>query len=312
MAASPTTVEHRARPGGRFVGALVVAALALVLVAGCGSGSKPSLPGTSSTTTSTTEGSTSTTASRETTSTTAGRTTTITAAGTTTTTGVGPTSSTTSTVGPTTTTTTQPATTTTTRPSTTTTTAARTTTTTTAGTTTTTATGIASDTIASGESDVPWLALGALAALLVLVLVVALRRRSERKTWWTRAETLLHDGQAVVDLGTAGPAGADPQQEVAHWGTIEQRTQALANEVQVVLGAGPPDDASRAAVAGLGQALSDYLAALRTSRTLRIGPPAPTPQQLQYADAESNQRLAIVRANLDQLDQMITPHRSTA
>ena len=58
--------------------------------------------------------------------------------------------------------------------------------------------------------------------------------------------------------------------------------------------------------------MADYLAALRTSRTLRIGPPAPTPQQLQYADAESGQRLAVVRANLDQLDQLVVPHRSAA
>jgi hypothetical protein len=159
---------------------------------------------------------------------------------------------------------------------------------------------------------VPWLALGALAAVLLLVLAVALRRRSERKSWWAQADAVLHDGQALVDLGTAGPAGADPQQEIAHWGTIEQRTEALANEVQSVLGSGPPDDATRAAVAGLGQAVADYLAALRTSRTLRIGPPAPTAEQLQYADAESNQRLAIVRANLDQLGQLVVPHRSAA
>ncbi len=306
MAASRTTVEHRARAGGRLVGGLVAAALAVALAAGCASSDKPTLPGLSTTTT--TEGSTSTTASRETTTTEA-RTTTTTAARTTTTTGDGPTSTTSSTVEPTTTTT-RPSTTTTTRPSTTTTKPKDTTTT--AGETTTTATGIASDTIASGESDVPWLALGALAAVLILVLVIALRRRSERKSWWARADALLHDGQALVDLGTAGPAAADPQQEIAHWGTIEQRTQSLANEVQAVLGSGPPDDATRAAVAGLGQAVADYLAALRTSRTLRIGPPAPTPQQLQYADAESSQRLAIVRANLDQLDQLVVPHRSTA
>ena len=297
MAASPSNVERRARA----TAAIAAAVLALVLVAGCGSGSdRPSLPGGSTTTTA--AGSTSTTSSRESTTTTAGRSTTTTEPRTTTTSGDGPTTTTTR---PSTTTTTRP-TTTTTRPATTTSTAA------TAGTTTTTATGIASDTIASGESDVPWLAIGALAAVLILVLVVALRRRSERKSWWTRADDLVRDGRALVDVGTAGPAGADPQQEIAHWGTVEQRTQALANEVQTVLASGPPDDGTRATVAGLGQAVADYLAALRTSRTLRIGPPAPTAEQLQYADAESNQRIAIVRANLDQLDQLVVPHRSTS
>jgi len=294
---------------GRLLGVLVAGAALLALAAGCSS-DRPSLPGQSTTTTAASGASTST--SRETTTTTAARTTTTTEPRTTTTTGDGPTTTTSSTVAPTTTTsTTKPSTTTTTRPATTTTKPKDTTTTTAAG-TTTTATGIASDTIGSGESDVPWLAIAALAALLVLVLVIALRRRSERNTWWARADALVHDGRALVDVGSAGPAGADPQQQVAHWGTLEQRTQAMANEVQAVLGAGPPDDATRAAVAGLGQAVSDYLGALRTSRTLRIGPPAPTAAQLQYADAESNQRLAVVRANLDQLDQLVVPHRSTA
>jgi hypothetical protein len=158
---------------------------------------------------------------------------------------------------------------------------------------------------------VPWLAFGALAAVLILVLVIALRRRSERNSWWTRADDLVHDGRALVDVGTAGPAGADPQAQIAHWGTLEQRAQSLSNEVDAVLGSGPPDDATRASVAGLGQAVSDYMGALRSSRTLRIGPPAPTAEQLQYADAEANQRIAVVRANLDQLEQLVVPHRKT-
>ncbi len=296
----------RSRSIGRLAGALVAALAALALAGGCGSGSdRPALPGLSTTTTAA-EGASSTT-SRQTTTTTAAKTTTTTESRTTTTTGDGPT--TTSTVEPTTTkpstsTTTVPATTTT-KPKDTTTTSAE------AAGTTTTASGLAADTISSGSSDVPWLAFAALAAVLVLVLVIALRRRSERNSWWARADALVHDGRALVDVGTAGPAGADPQQQVAHWGTLEQRTQSMANEVEAVLGSGPPDDATRASVAGLGQAVSDYLGALRTSRTLRIGPPAPTPEQMQYADAESNQRLAVVRANLDQLEQLVVPHRTT-
>ena len=62
-------------------------------------------------------------------------------------------------------------------------------------------------------------------------------------------------------------------------------------------------------LANLDQAVGTYLAALRTSRTLRIGPPAPSPEQLQFADAESSQRLANVRGMLGQLDQLVAPHR---
>ena len=156
----------------------------------------------------------------------------------------------------------------------------------------------------------PWLALAALAVVLALVLAVALRRRSQRNSWWSRTDALVREARSVVDLGSAGPAGADPQAEIAHWATIEQRTQALANEVGAVLAAGPPDDTARGALAGLAQGVAEYLEALRTSRTLRIGPPAPRVEQLRYADAESLQRLAIVRASVDQLDQLVAPHRS--
>ena len=156
------------------------------------------------------------------------------------------------------------------------------------------------------------MAFGALAAVLVLVLIVALRSRSQRADWWTHADALLQDGRSLVDLGTAGPAGPDPQQQVAHWATIEQRAQAFVNEIQAQSTNGVPDDVVRGALGGLSQATADYLAALRTLRTLRIGPPAPTADQMQYADAESGQRLAIVRATLDQLDQLILPHRPTS
>jgi hypothetical protein len=85
----------------------------------------------------------------------------------------------------------------------------------------------------------------------------------------------------------------------------------FANEIQTLSSDGVPDDAVRASLGGLGQATAVYLAALRTSRTLRIGPPAPTTEQLPYANAESARRLAIVQATLDQLDQLIAPHRKT-
>lgn len=290
-------------------------AVALV-VAGCGSGSGPgsgaTVPDKPTTTSTTTEKTTTTTGREPASTTTTGRVpaTTPTTAQTTTTTGNGPTTTTTAPA----TTTTAPATTTT-APATTSTTAKATTTTTEATTTTaapTNTTTLAADTIRSDSSDMPWIALGALAALALLVLVFALRSRSKRAEWWTRADALVHDGRSVVDLGTAGPAGADPQQEIAHWGTIEQRAQAFANEISAVAADDVPDDATRATLGGLGQSVGDYLTALRTSRTLRIGPPAPTPGQLQYADAESTQRLAIVRATLDQLDQLIAPHRKTA
>ena len=147
--------------------------------------------------------------------------------------------------------------------------------------------------------------LGALAALIAVVVV---RRRSERKAWWSDVDVVGRQGQALVDLGAAGPASTDAQQQVAHWATLEQRTEEVAAGIAAST-AGAPDDQSRAVLAGLDQAVAAYLTALRTSRTLRIGPPAPTAEQLQFADAESAQRLANVRGALGQLDQLVAPHR---
>ena len=147
-------------------------------------------------------------------------------------------------------------------------------------------------------------------ALAILVLIFALRARTKRGDWWARADGLLNDGRAVIDLGAAGPAGATPQQEIAHWTAIEQRAQAFANEVTALNAAGVPDDATRGTLGGLNQAVADYLGALRASRVVRIGPPAPTPEQMEYADAESTQRLAVLRATLDQLNVLVAPHRT--
>ncbi|HEY5155309.1 MAG TPA: hypothetical protein VIJ47_11280 [Acidimicrobiales bacterium] len=154
----------------------------------------------------------------------------------------------------------------------------------------------------------PWLAIGLLGALVALVLVVVVRRRAEGKRWWSEVDAMGRQGQALVDLGTAGPASADVAQQVAHWATLEQRTTELAAAVAAA-GPGAPDDPSRAVLTGLDQSVAAYLTALRTSRTLRIGPPAPTAEQLQFADAESAQRLANVRGALGQLDQLVAPHR---
>jgi len=162
--------------------------------------------------------------------------------------------------------------------------------------------------VSSESKKVPWLAIGVLGALLALIIVVMVRRRAERKTWWSDVDAMGREGQALVDLGTPGPASTDAQQQVAHWATLEQRTVELGAAIQGAA-SGAPDDPARAILAGLDQAVSAYLAALRTSRTLRIGPPAPTAEQLQFADAESAQRLANVRGVLGQLDRLVTPHR---
>ena len=311
---SPTPAAGRSRLHRAAVGLALAAGLSLALAA-CSSGaggssittvtkptiSTPSTTGAPSTTnarpSTTSTSAAPTTTANQVTTTTSGSTTTT---GGSTTTSSGPTTST-STSPSTSTTTTSPSTTSTTRPP-------STTTTTTAAPTTTTATSPVSQEVGPESKKVPWLAIGLLAALVALVAVVVVRRRAERKTWWSDLDAMGRQGQALVDLGTAGPASADVAQQVAHWATLEQHTTELAAAVAAA-GPGAPDDPSRAVLTGLDQSVTAYLTALRTSRTLRIGPPAPTAEQLQFADAESAQRLANLRGALGQLDQLVAPHR---
>lgn len=293
----------------RAMAIAVAAAVSAVLALGaCSSnGSGGSSPGSieRSTTTSTTAASSTSTTSRVTT-TTKPSTNTTTDQGSTTTTGDAPTTtkpSTTTTSGASTTTTAAPSTTTT-RPATTTSRPA----TTTSTATPTTTTGVVPAEVNSDSRKAPWLALGVLAALAVLIAVVVVRRRSERAAWWSSVDALGRETQALVDLGTAGPASTEPAPQVAHWATLEQRTEALVAGIRTAT-AGAPDDEARGVLSGLDGAVGSYLTALQTARTLRIGPPAPTAEQVQYADAESAQRLANVRGALGPLDTLVAPHR---
>jgi hypothetical protein len=163
-------------------------------------------------------------------------------------------------------------------------------------------------TVPDSEKKAPWLAVGLVAALLALLGLVALRRHSGQVRWWSRVDSLGRDGQALVDLGRAGPAATDPSQQVAHWSALEQRAQALGMATAAVR-ADAPDSQSRVALDGLGRSSDQYLSSIRNARALRIGPPAPTTEQLAFADAEAGQRLAVVADQLNQLSQLAAPHR---
>jgi hypothetical protein len=295
----------------RRVGLITALALTLVLVVGAaacssgstGSGLGPSATARSTTTAgpATTERSTSTTESVRTTTTDDSTTTSGDATTSTTSTTADPPTSTSSTSS----TSTSEATTTTAPPRTTTTERATTSSSTSTSEATTTT---LSSTVPSSERRAPWLAIGLVAALLALLVLAAVRHHSGQSRWWARVDALLRDGQALVDLGQAGPAATDPSQQVAHWSALEQRAQALGTSTAAVR-ADAPDTQTKAALDGLGQSSDQYLASIRNARALRIGPPAPTPEQLGFADAEAGQRLAVLTGQLGAVNQLALPHR---
>jgi hypothetical protein len=138
-----------------------------------------------------------------------------------------------------------------------------------------------------------------IAAVVVLLLAglltwLLLHRRNQQRAWQQQAGRLVRDTDALADLATAGPAGASPEDQVAHWSAVERRTSDLATQLSTAEQAAP-NDAARQTVAGLSAAVGDYLTSVRTTRQVHIGPPAPTDEQLRFAEADSAQRLAQVQ-----------------
>jgi hypothetical protein len=152
--------------------------------------------------------------------------------------------------------------------------------------------------------------------IVVMVIAAALlgwfiiRWRARRRSWWERADGLVRESRAVIDLGSTGPVAADPEHQVAHWSTLEQRTQSLIAGVDAALRDAPTDEA-RAALANVSTAAQAYLAVVQTTRALHLGPPAASAEQLEFAAAEANQRIAELGSATDRLDQIVRPEVAT-
>ena len=264
-------------------------ALALVLVVGCsGDGDGDvTLPTSTSR------------PPRSTTTTTAGEVTTTTEAAVTTTTQ----DATTTTAAPATTTTAAPATTTTTAAPTTTTTEAPTTTTTSTSTSTTTttveeltATVIAVDTEAETE-EYAWLLIPLLIAIGIGVFAyLSHRRHKEEQAAWGRATgRAVSEGRVIVD-----ELGGGALDRGAREPAIQQQLQAY-DAALVTLQAKAPSAAGQQQVAAVRGAVAELSAGVASDLQLRLGPPPPTPEQLEVSDALLVQRARGLDTALDRL-----------
>jgi hypothetical protein len=277
-------------------GALVAVAVVLgLVVAGCTSGDRPTLPTLPSTTT-TEGGSTTTTTDRPTTTTTERPTTTTTSDSTTTS----------STGSSTTTSTTEAPTTTTTRESTTTT--RESTTTTRAETTTTTVP--ATVPASGGSSSSPWLWIGA-AALLVLaaaiaVLAVVRSRAGARKRWAASGRDLARRAErtaGTLDQAAAviaGPVGADRQVWLDSANALEglaATATSLAPDAPAVPGEPKGTNSLVAALGRLQTSLTVCRSAAADAERTRFELINPTTEQLDFASHSVRQACAAVVAD---------------
>ena len=144
----------------------------------------------------------------------------------------------------------------------------------------------------SSSSSTPWgwIALGlALAAVLVIGLVLWQRHRAGASEWG--AETADLNRRCLVALDDVLAKGS----------VVTGQIEALAAEAQG-LEARAPDDPSRAAAARVRGGLDDLAGSLEADRTLRLGSPPPSAEQLSYSTA-------LIRQQVEQLQGVLRPPR---
>jgi len=126
-------------------------------------------------------------------------------------------------------------------------------------------------------------------ALLVGIVVLLMRRRDAQQ-WRARAAQAASEGRSVLELATHGLATLDqPAFAAQTWSELDRQGAQLHQRLQM-LGRRPADDWSGSAVAGVDQSLQALRSGVESDRTLRLGPPPPTAEQLGYSEAVVRQR----------------------
>jgi hypothetical protein len=142
----------------------------------------------------------------------------------------------------------------------------------------------------SSSSSTPWgwIALGlALAAALVIGLVLWLRHRRGTADW----------GAATANLNRRALVALDDV--LAKGSVVTGQIEALAAEARS-LESRAPDDVSQAAAARVRERLDELAATLQADRTLRLGSPPPSEEQLSYSTA-------LIRQQVEQLQGALRP-----
>jgi hypothetical protein len=142
----------------------------------------------------------------------------------------------------------------------------------------------------SSSSSTPWgwiaLGLGAAAVLLIAFLLWH-RHRAGAADW----------GAKTADLNRRSLVALDDV--LAKGSLVTGQIEALASEARS-LEAHAPDDPSRAAAANVRRRLDELAATLERDRTLRLGSPPPSEEQLTYSSA-------LIRQQAEQLQGALRP-----
>jgi hypothetical protein len=139
-----------------------------------------------------------------------------------------------------------------------------------------------------------------------VVIVLVLRQRGRRAaavSWTESSRRVVTQGALVVNelrSGIDGQADCEP----AFQGRLRELDASLAS-----LQSSAPASADGQAVGEVRAALADLQAALDTDLALRIGPPAPSSEQLTTSDAVIVQRVHDLDGALDRLERATADRR---
>jgi len=186
----------------------------------------------------------------------------------------------------------------------------RTTTTSTSTTTSTTVTTTTSSTSSSGVS-------GSRIAAIVIIVVVGLAliaglyfliaRNRQRSNWTSAAHVSAADAGALaaaVDRGL--PLLRNPNTAAQVWVDLNNRAGRVRSGLNN-LSSLAPDQRANAAVARARQALDALVAAIDADRGVRMGPPAPSDDQLAYSEALLSQRAVELGRAAQDIESLVPP-----
>ena len=161
--------------------------------------------------------------------------------------------------------------------------------TTTAPTTTAETTTAPTTTAESSSSSTPWvwIALGLGVAAVLIGLGLWQRHRAGASAW--RAKAANHKRRSLIALDDVLAKGS----------VVTGQIEALAAEAGS-LEASAPDDVTKASAADVHDRLDDLAQALNSDRTLRLGTPPPSGEQLSYSTSLIRQHVEQLQASLRQ------------
>jgi hypothetical protein len=141
-----------------------------------------------------------------------------------------------------------------------------------------------------------------LAVVLIVLVILLLVRRRGREQWETNARGAAAEASSLVGVVTQGLTSLDePAAAARTWSAVETRGARLHDRLRG-LAQRPPDEQDGAVVNRMDQSLQSLRSALDADRSLRVGPPPPTAEQLGYSTAVVRQRLADFEQSSGQLE----------